>query len=59
MDEKRKKGKTDAEIIKDATNKAGMFMIFTFVLVVVLVMLLVFVYKGGNVDLEEVQSKIT
>ena len=58
MDEKRKTGKSDADIIKDATNKAGMFLICTFVMVVILVLVLVFLSKG-HVDFEEVESQIT
>lgn len=53
MDEKRKAGKSDAEIIKDATNKAGMFLIFTLVMVVVLVVFIIFLSKG-SVNLEDV-----
>ena len=57
MEEKRKSGKSDADIIKDATNKAGMFLICTFVMVIILVLILVFLSKG-HVDLQEVESQV-
>ena len=43
LDSKRKDGKTDSEIIKDATGKAGIFMVFSFIIIVIMVMFIIII----------------
>lgn len=48
LESKRKGGKSDSDIIKDATGKAGMFMIFTFLIMVILVMFLIIIFNDSG-----------
>ncbi len=47
---KKKEGKTDAEIIKDATSKAGIFMVFALFLIFALIFALVLIASGGDMS---------
>lgn len=48
LDEKRGNGKSDSDIIKDATNKAGIFMLIMFILMVVLIFMILVLLTGGD-----------
>jgi hypothetical protein len=55
LESKRKTGKNDAEIIKEATNKAGMFMILMLVLIVVMVIGII-ILTSGDSKFEELEQ---
>lgn len=56
MEEQKKKGKSEEQIIKDATGKAGIFVMLMILLIVVLVFTIVFV--GTGADLTKISTEL-
>ena len=50
LETNRKTGKSDAEIIKDATGKAGLYMLIMFVVMTLLVFFIMIIITGQDVQ---------
>lgn len=56
LEEKRKSGKSDAEIIKEATSKAGLFMMMMMALIMVAIVGMIMLTGG---DPEEISNGLS
>lgn len=50
LDSKKNTGKSEAEILKDATGKAGLFVLFMMTLLVISIFAVIFLVYGGEID---------
>lgn len=58
LNEKRKSGKSDADIIKDATSKAGIFMVMMLSLMLILVFAIIMLTGGDPTELTATLGKV-